>query len=178
MRSDAFPLTVVNEYADNFLAQEISEVPGVAQVSIGGEQKRAIRVQIDPARLASRGLTLEDVRGAIVAGHDKCRERRAHHPTTTFTIAANDQITEPEQFDNVMIAYRNGAPVRVRDIGRALFAAADRGAAAFPNNKPGLLLSVNKMPGANVIETVNRIKAQLPTASRKYSTRHNGRNHS
>ena len=162
MRSDAFPLTVVNEYADNFLAQEISEVPGVAQVSIGGEQKRAIRIQIDPARLASRGLTLEDVRAAIAVATTNAAKGALTTPTTTFTIAANDQITEPEQFDNVIIAYRNGAPVRVRDVGRALIAAADRGAAAFPNNKPGLLLSVNKMPGANVIETVNRIKAQLP----------------
>ena len=162
VRSDAFPLTVVNEYADNFLAQKISEVPGVAQVSIGGEQKRAIRIQIDPARLASRGLTLEDVRAAIVVSTTNAAKGALTTPTTTFTIAANDQITEPEQFDNVVIAYRNGAPVRVRDVGRAIVAAADRSAAAFPNNKPGLLLSVNKMPGANVIETVDQIKAQLP----------------
>ena len=129
---------------------------GVAQVSIGGEQKRAIRIQIDPARLASRGLTLEDVRAAIVVATTNAAKGALTTPTTTFTIAANDQITEPEQFDNVIIAYRNGAPVRVRDVGRAIVAAADRGAAAFPNNKPGLLLSVSKMPGANVIETVNR----------------------
>jgi hydrophobe/amphiphile efflux-1 (HAE1) family protein len=162
VRSDALPLTVVDDYADNFLAQQVSEVPGVAQVSIGGEQKRAIRVQIDPAPLASRGLTLEDVRGAIVAATTNAAKGALTTATTTYTIAANDQITEPEQFDDVMIAYRNGAPVRVRDVGHAIFAAADRGAAAFPNNRPGLLLSVSKQPGANVIETVDRIMAQLP----------------
>ncbi len=162
VRSDGFPLTVVNEYADNFLAQKISEVPGVAQVSIGGEQKRAIRVQIDPAPLASRGLTLEDIRTAIVVATTNSAKGALSTPKTTFAITANDQITEPEQFDQVIIAYRNGAPVRVRDVGRAIIAAADRGAAAFPNNKPGILLSVSKMPGANVIETVDRIKAQLP----------------
>src|SRR5690242_1086722 len=86
--SDAFPLTVVNEYADNFLAQKISEVPGVAQVSIGGEQKRAIRVQIDPAPLASRGLTLEDIRAAIVAATTNSAKGALTTPKTTFTIAA------------------------------------------------------------------------------------------
>jgi multidrug efflux pump subunit AcrB len=156
------PLTVVDDYADNFLAQQISEVPGAAQVAIGGEQKRSIRVQINPAALASRGLTLEDVRGAIVAATTNAAKGALTTATTTYTIAANDQITKPEQFDDVIIAYRNGAPVRVRDVGRAVSAAADRGAAAFPNNRPGLLLLVSKQPGANVIETVDRIKAQLP----------------
>jgi HAE1 family hydrophobic/amphiphilic exporter-1 len=162
VRSDALPLTVVDDYADNFLAQQISEVPGVAQVSIGGEQKPAIRVQIDPAPLAARGLTLEDVRAAIVAATTNAAKGALTTANTTYAIAANDQLTEPEQFDDVIIAYRNGAPVRVRDVGRAVAAAADRGAAAFPNNRPGLLLSVSKQPGANVIETVDRISAQLP----------------
>jgi HAE1 family hydrophobic/amphiphilic exporter-1 len=162
VRSDAFPLIVVDEYADNFLAQKISEIPGVAQVSIGGEQKRAIRVQINPAPLASRGLTLEDVRAAIVVATTNAAKGVLTTPKAAFAIAANDQITEPEEFDQVIIAYRNGAPVRVRDVGRTIFAAADRSAAAFPNNEPGILLSVSKMPGANVIETVDRIKAQLP----------------
>jgi hydrophobe/amphiphile efflux-1 (HAE1) family protein len=162
VQSDALPLTVVDDYADNFLAQQISEVPGVAQVSIGGEQKPSIRVQIDPAPLASRGLTLEDVRSAIVAATTNAAKGALTTRKTTFTIAVNDQITEPEQFDDVIIAYRNGAPVRVRDVGHAISAAADRSAAAFPNNRPGLLLSVSKQPGANIIETVDLIKAQLP----------------
>ena len=95
-------------------------MPGVAQVAIGGEQKRSIRVQMDPAALASRGLTLEDVRGAIVAATTNAAKGALTTATTTYTIAANDQITKPEQFDDVIIAYRNGAPVRVRDVGHAI----------------------------------------------------------
>ncbi len=162
VRSDTLPLTVVDEYADNFLAQQISQVPGVAQVSIGGEQRPSIRVQVDPAKLAARGLTLEDVRGALVSSTTNAAKGTLTTAKSNYSIAANDQITQAEEFDAVVLAYRNGAPVRVRDIGRAVSAAADRNAAAYQNNIPGILLTINKQPGANVIETVDQIKAQLP----------------
>jgi HAE1 family hydrophobic/amphiphilic exporter-1 len=162
LHSDTLPLTVVDEYADNFLAQQISQVSGVAQVSIGGEQRPSIRVQVDPAKLAARGLTLEDVRGALVNSTTNSPKGTLTTPKANFTFTANDQIVEPEQFDDTIIAYREGAPVRVRDIGQAVSAAADRTSAAFQNNAPGIILSVNKQPGANVIETVEQIKAQLP----------------
>ncbi len=162
LRSDTLPLTVVDEYADNFLAQQISQVPGVAQVSIGGEQRPSIRVQVDPAKLAARGLTLEDVRISLVSATTNAPKGTLTTPKANFTFMANDQITEPALFDDVIIAYREGTPVRVRDIGQAISAAADRNTAAFQNNTPGILLAVNKQPGANVIETVDQIKAQLP----------------
>jgi len=160
--SDTIPLTSVNEYADNYLAQKISQVPGVAQVSLGGEQKPAIRVQVDPARLASRGLTLEDIRPVLTNATTDAAKGTLDTGKMSFTIAANDQITEAKQFDDVVLAYRNGAPVRVRDVGEAVSAASDRTAAAYDNNKPAILLTVYKQPGANVIDTVDRIKAQLP----------------
>ena len=160
--SDTIPLTSVNEYADNYLAQKISQVPGVAQVSLGGEQKPAIRVQVDPARLASRGLTLEDIRPVLANATTDAAKGTLDTGKMSFTIAANDQITEAKQFDDVVLAYRNGAPVRVRDVGEAVSAASDRTAAAYDNNKPAILLTVYKQPGANVIDTVDRIKAQLP----------------
>jgi HAE1 family hydrophobic/amphiphilic exporter-1 len=162
LRSETLPLTVVNEYADNFLARQISQVPGVARVLIAGEQKQSIRIQVDPAKLASRGLTLEDVRGAAVGATANAAKGALNTAKTSFAITANDQITQAEQFDDVVIAYREGAPVRVRDVGRAVSAAADRNAAAFPNNVPGILLTINKQPGANVIDTVDRVKALLP----------------
>ena len=162
LHSDTLPLTVVDEYADNFLAQQISQVSGVAQVSIGGEQRPSIRVQVDPAKLAARGLTLEDVRTALVNSTTNSPKGTLTTPKANFTFTANDQITEPEQFDDTIIAYREGAPVRVRDIGQAVSAAADRTSAAFQNNAPGIVLTINKQPGANVIETVDQIKAQLP----------------
>jgi multidrug efflux pump subunit AcrB len=160
--SDTIPLTSVNEYADNYLAQKISQVPGVAQVSLGGEQKPAIRVQVDPAKLASRGLTLEDIRPVLANATTDAAKGTLDTGKMSFTIAANDQITEAKQFDDVVLAYRNGAPVRVRDVGEAVSAASDRTAAAYDNNKPAILLTVYKQPGANVIDTVDRIKAQLP----------------
>jgi multidrug efflux pump subunit AcrB len=106
-------------------------------------------------------LTLEDVRTAVAAATTNAAKGALTTPKTNFAIAANDQITEPAAFDDVVIAYRNGAVVRVRDVGRAVTDAADRSAAAFPNNRAGILLSISKQPGANVIETVERIKARL-----------------
>ena len=161
--SETLPLTAVSEYADSFLAQQISQVQGVAQVSIGGEQKPSIRVQLDPGKLAARGLTLEEVRDAIVNSTTNAPKGSLTTPKASFAFVANDQITEAEEFEDAIIAYRDGAPVRVRDVGRAVSAASDRNTAAYHyNNVPGILLSVNKQPGANVIATVDQIKAQLP----------------
>jgi HAE1 family hydrophobic/amphiphilic exporter-1 len=162
VHSDTLPLTVVSEYADNFLAQRISQVSGVALVSLGGEQRPSIRIQVDPAKLAARGLALEELRNALVSSTANAPKGTLTTDKANFTFTANDQITEAEQFNDVVIAYRDGAPVRVRDVGHAISAAADRNNAAIQDNKPVILLSVNKQPGANVIEIVDKIKAQLP----------------
>ncbi len=161
-QSDTLPIYVVNDYADNFLAQQISQVPGVAQVTIGGEQHPAIRIQVDPAKLASSGVTLEDVRGTLVTSTTIAAKGSVNTPLTSFTIAANDQITAAEPFNDAILAYRNGGPIRVRDVGQAIAAATDRNIAAYQNNKRGILLYVFKQPGANVIEIVDRIKESLP----------------
>src|SRR3984957_18119535 len=161
-RSDTMPLTVVDQYPDSYLAQQISQVSGVAQVALGGEQRPSIRVQVDPAKLAARGLTLEDIRGALVTATTDSPKGSLTTARTSFTIEANDQITDADQFDDVIVSYRNGAPVRVRDIGTAIAAATDRFAAAYHDNAPAILLSVYKQPGANVIDTVEQIKTVLP----------------
>ena len=161
-RSDTLPLTQVDEYADSYLAQQISQVSGVAQVAIGGEQRPSIRVQVDPAKLAARGLTLEQMRGALMTATTDAPKGSLTTAKTSFTIDANDQITDAKQFDDVVVSYNSGAPVRVRDVGRAISAASDRFSAAYDNNKPAILLSIYKQPGANVIDTVERIKALLP----------------
>ena len=160
--STTVPLIDVDQYADDYLAQQISQVPGVAQVSIGGEQRPAIRIEVDPAELATRGLTLEDVRSALVTATTDAPKGSLTTAKRSFTIDANDQITDADKFERVIIAYRNGAPVRVRDVGRAVAAATDRFSAAYYDNKPAIVLSVYKQPGANIIETVERIKALLP----------------
>ena len=160
--SDTLPITMVHDYLDNFLSQSISQVAGVAQTSIGGDQKPSIRIQVDPGKLAALGLTLEDIRGPLVNATTNAAKGNINTPDIGFTITTNDQITDPSVFDNVILAYHNGAPIRVHDIGQAIMAAANRNVAGFPNNKPGILLSVYKQPGANVIDTVDRINAQLP----------------
>ena len=119
-RSDVLALTRVDDYADNILAQQISQVPGVAQVTIAGEQKPAIRVQIDPGKLSATGLTLEDVRQALTTITTTAAKGTLNGTSKSFTIAANDQIMEPNDYDDVVLAYRNGAPVRrLRDVGHA-----------------------------------------------------------
>ncbi len=161
-RADTLPLTAVDDYADNFLAQQISQVPGVAQVVIGGDQKPAIRIQVDPAKLASSALTLEDIRGTLANATANAAKGTLNTAKTSFTIATNDQLTAAEQYDDVVLAYRNGAPIRVRDVGQAVLAPSDRNVSAYHNGERAILLIIFKQPGANVVETVDQIKAQLP----------------
>jgi multidrug efflux pump subunit AcrB len=118
--SDTLPLTTVDDFADTVIAQQISQIPGVAQVNIGGEQKPAIRVQVDPARLQTRGLTLEDVRSVLSNATTQSAKGLVQTDRQSFTIASNDQLDKAAQYNDVIIAYRNGAPVRIRDIGRAV----------------------------------------------------------
>jgi hydrophobe/amphiphile efflux-1 (HAE1) family protein len=162
VRSDTMPLTIVDDYGDLFLAQQISQVSGVAQVSIFGDRTPSIRIQVDPAKLASSGITLEEIRGMLVTSTTNAAKGTINTDKTSFTISANDQILDADQFNDVIIAYRNGAPIRVRDVGQAVSEAVDRTVAGYQNNKPGIILAVFKQPGANVIETVDQIKAQLP----------------
>jgi hydrophobe/amphiphile efflux-1 (HAE1) family protein len=162
VQSDMLPLTAVDDAAENILAQHLSKISGVAQVLVGGQQKPAIRVQVDPAKLASMGLTMEDVRTVLATATVNSPKGSIDGPTTSYTIQADDQLTDPAPFNNVVVAYRNGAPVRIGDIGRAVRGPQNRELAAWQNGKRGVLLVVFKQPGANVIGTVQRIKAALP----------------
>ena len=160
--SDALPLIQVDDYAENILAQHISQISGVGLVTVGGQQKPAIRVQVDPAKLASLGLSLEDVRAVLVTASTDSAKGSIDGQTRTFTIYDNDQQVEAGPWNDVIIAYNNGAPVRVRDIGRAIDAPENTKAAAWAGDKRTILLSIFKQPGANVIQTVDQINAALP----------------
>jgi hydrophobe/amphiphile efflux-1 (HAE1) family protein len=162
VQSDERPLIEADDYADNILSQQISQIAGVSQVFIGGERKRAVRVQVDPARLAAMGLTLEDTRAALANTTVDSPKGTIDGERRSFTIYANDQLTKAADYNDVVIAYRNGAPVRVRDIGRAVDDAQNVLQAGFQNNKPGVQLVIFKQTGANIIDTVDRIKAALP----------------
>ncbi|MGO4574294.1 multidrug efflux RND transporter permease subunit [Microvirga sp. 2TAF3] len=160
--SDTLPLTEVDDNADTKLAQQVSQISGVAQVSIGGEQKPAVRVQLDPAKLVNKNLSLEDVRDKLAISTVDNPKGSVDGTNRSFTIYANDQLVRAEEWNDVIVAYQNGAPVRVRDIGQAIAGPENSKLAAWANGKRGVFLVVFKQPGANVIDTVDRIKAALP----------------
>jgi hydrophobic/amphiphilic exporter-1 (mainly G- bacteria), HAE1 family len=160
--SDAMSLTDVDDNADTKLAQQISQISGVGQVSIGGEQKPSVRVQIDPAKLYAKGLSLEDVRTPLSITTVNSPKGNVDGDKRSFTIYANDQLMNADDWNDVIVAYRGGAPLRVRDIGQAVPGPEDAKKAAWANGKRGVFLVVFKQPGANVIDTVDKIKQELP----------------
>ncbi len=168
MQSDTLPITVVDDYAENVVSQQLSQISGVAQVLVAGQQKPAVRVRIDPAKLAAMGMTLEDVRSALTQTTVDNPKGSIDGPKRSFTLYDNDQLTKAAEYQKVIVTYRNGAPVRVRDIGSAIDGAQNRELAAWQNGKRGILLVIFKQPGANVIDTVERVKAKLPQLEAAY----------
>ena len=162
MQSDQAPVTEVDQYAENLVEQQISQLPGVGQVLVGGMQTPAIRVQIDPAKLASMGLTLEDVRNVLANVTVDDPKGSIDGKQQSYTVYANDQLTKAKPYNDVIIGYRNGAPIRIRDIGEAVDGPQNRELAAWSNGKRGVLLMIFKLPNANVITTADGVKARLP----------------
>jgi hydrophobe/amphiphile efflux-1 (HAE1) family protein len=162
LTSDTLPLTTVDAYAENILLQKISQIAGVGLVGIGGQQKPAVRVQLDPQALAARGINLEDVRTALGQANVDLPKGTLNSPRQTYTLNTNDQLLNADDYANLVIAYRNGAPVRIRDVGQAISAPENDLIAAWYNQKRAVMLAIQRQPGANVIETVNRIKAMMP----------------
>jgi hydrophobe/amphiphile efflux-1 (HAE1) family protein len=162
VQSDDVPLTTVDDYAENVLSQQLSQISGVSQVVVGGQQKPAIRIDVDPGKLASMGMTMEDVRTTLTNATVNSPKGSIDGAKQSLTIQDNDQITEPGPYNDLILAYRNGAPVRVRDIGTARRGPQNDELLSWQNGHKGLLLVVYKQPGANVIATVERVKAALP----------------
>ncbi len=161
MQSDQAPITEVDNYAENLVEQQISQLPGVGQVLVGGQQTPAIRVQVDPAKLASMGMTLEDVRNVLTNVTVDDPKGSIDGPHQSYTIYANDQLTTAAPYNDVIIGYRNGGPIRIRDIGRAVSGPQNRELAAWTNGKRSILLLVFKEPNANVIKTADGVKGSL-----------------
>jgi hydrophobe/amphiphile efflux-1 (HAE1) family protein len=162
LTSDTEPLTKVDDYADSILAQKLSQVPGVSLVTIGGMQKPSIRVQVNPAKLAAAGIDLEQLRSTL--GNVTVNQPKGvlYGNEQAYTLATNDQVLTAKGYEDLIIAYRNGAPVRLRDIGHAEVAAEDLTLHGWYNDKPSVVLAVQRQPGANVISTVDGIKKLLP----------------
>jgi HAE1 family hydrophobic/amphiphilic exporter-1/multidrug efflux pump len=164
MSSPVLPVTTVDDYAENILAQQISQIPGVAQVSVGGQQKPAVRVQIDPVKLAALGLQMEDVASVINVATVDAPKGAINGPQRSMTIYDNDQLLKAAPWNDVVVAYKNGSPVRIRDIGVAVDGPENNLLTAWQNGHDGILLLVFKQPGANVIEAEQRVQALLPHA--------------
>ena len=160
--SSALPLPEVEDLVDTRLAQKLSQIPGVGLVSLSGGRRPAIRLQINPTALAAKNLSLEDVRTAVAAANVNLPKGNFDGPTRSQTLAANDQLAGADDYDRLVVAYRNGAPVRIRDIGRAVADAENIRIGAWMNAAPAIIVNVQRQPGANVIDVVDRIKVLLP----------------
>ncbi len=160
--SNTLPLTEVDDQIETKLAQQVSQIPGVAQVLIGGQQKPAIRVQLDPAKLVAKNLSLEDVRMPLSVSTVDAPKGTVRGQVRSFTIYTNDQLTNAKQWNDVIVAYRGGAPIRVRDIGQAVSGPQDTTQAGWADGRRGVILVIFKQPGANVIDTVDRINEAIP----------------
>ena len=160
--SELLPLREVDRYADSYIAQQLSRVPGVGLVDLHGEQKPAVRVQIDPRKIAWLGISLEQIRAVLAVSTVDAPKGTLDGPQRSLTVDTTDQLTRASAFDELVIAYRNGAPVRVRDVGRAVDSVEDVKQAAWIGDRRAIIVDIHKQPGFNVASTVDAIKAQLP----------------
>ena len=162
VHSDVLPLTQVDDYAETVIAQRLSQIPGVAQVNIGGQQKPAVRVQVDPAKIAALGIQMADIASVITTATVDAPKGSISGPIHNFAVYDNDQLLKAAPWNDVIIAYMKGAPVRIRDIGVAVDGAENTQLAAWQNGKPGILLLIYKQPGSNILNTVARVEKMLP----------------
>jgi len=160
--SDSMPLTDVRNLVESRLAQKISQIGGVGVVTLSGGQRPAMRIQADTRELASIGLSLDQLRAAISAANANGAKGSFDGPSRSYSIDANDQLVTVDDYKNLIIAYRNGAPVRLRNVADIVAGAENVKLGAWENTRPAIILNVHRQPGANVIATVDSIKAQLP----------------
>ena len=160
--SRTVPLPQVHDLVDTRVAQKLSQLPGVGLVSIAGGQRPAVRIQANPQALAAHGLNLESLRDVIAAANVNQPKGSFDGPERTFMLDANDQLRSPEAYRNLIVAYREGAPLRLSDVAQVVDGAENRRLAAWADDVPAVLINVQRQPGANVIEVVDRVKKLLP----------------
>ena len=162
LTSDSLPLSKVEDLADTTLAQKISQLTGVGMVSISGGQKPAVRIQANPTALASYGLSLEDLRTVLGQANVDQAKGILENQRQAFTISTNDQLLSGNEYKDVILAYRNGAPVRLRDVATIIDGTENAKQAAWMNLSPAVIVNIQRQPGANIISVVDRIKKVLP----------------
>jgi hydrophobe/amphiphile efflux-1 (HAE1) family protein len=160
--SDAVPVYRLDDYAYTILAQQLSTVPGVSQVSVFGQKQYAARIEINPSALAAHGVGLEDVRNALVAATVNGPKGAIEGAHQTTALDTNDQLFNASQYGDVIIAYRNGAPMRIKDVGDAIDSVQNMYVGAWFNNRPAEGIAIQRAPGANTIDLVRRIKLLMP----------------
>ena len=162
LTSDSLPLRDVNNYADSILAQKLSQVQGVGLVSIAGNVRPAVRVQVNPSQLANLGLTMEDVRSALTEANVNAPKGTLNGATQSYSIGTNDQLATAAEYKDTIISYTNNAPVRLSDVASVVDGVENDQLAAWANGKPAVLLDVRRQPGANIVQTVEQIRDILP----------------
>ena len=161
--SKTMPLPKLNDLVDTRMAQKIAQISGVGMVSIAGGQRQAVRIKVNPEALAANGLNLSDVRTLIGASNVNQPKGNFDGPTRVSMLDANDQLRSPEEYANLILAYNNGGPLRLRDVAQIVDGAENERLAAWANQNQAVLLNIQRQPGANVIEVVDSIKALLPS---------------
>jgi len=164
LTSDSRPLRDVNDFADSILAQKLSQVQGVGLVSIAGNVRPAVRIQVNPAQLANLGLTMEDVRNALTEANVNAPKGTLNGATQSYSIGTNDQLATAADYKSTIISYNNttNAPVRLSDVANVVDGVENDQLAAWANGKPAVLLDIRRQPGANIVQTVQQIREILP----------------
>ena len=162
LSSSTLPLSKVEDLADTRLSPKISQLPGVGLVSISGGQKPAVRIQANPSQLAAYGINLEDLRSAIIAANVNQAKGNFDGPRQSYQIGANDQLLSSSDYANLVVAYKNGAPVQMTQVADVVDSVEDIHEAAWMNNTPAVIVNIQRQPGANIISVVDRIKQLLP----------------
>src|SRR4051794_13875610 len=163
LTSDTMPLSTVNEYAETYLAQRISTINGDAQVQVFGQQKYAVRVQVDPNALASRGVGINEVEQAVSQANVNLPTGTLYGRDRMFAVQATGQLQDAQAFRPIIVTYRNGSPIRLQELGRIVDGVQNDKVAASFKGKRGIVLAIQRQPGTNTIEVVNSIKSLLPT---------------
>jgi multidrug efflux pump len=162
LTSDTVPIDQIADVADTYLQPRLSRIGGVGRVAVEGGLKPAVRVQLDPARLASYGLSLEDVRSAISSANVNGAKGGFDGNTLAYAIGTNDQLLSPESYRGIVLAWRNGSAVRLSDVGTVVHGVENDRVAAWYQGKPAVLMDVQRQPGANIVKTVAGVRAELP----------------
>jgi multidrug efflux pump len=162
LTSKTLPLTTVEDFADTRIAQNISQLPGVGLVSIGGGQRQSVRIRANPLALAAYGLNIDDLRTTVGNGNVNTAKGNFDGPSRAFTINANDQLKSTADYEKLIVAFKNGNPVRLTDVATVEFAPENNKLAAWFNKTPAVIVNIQRQPGANVIKVVEGVRALLP----------------